>query len=179
VLTEKDIEFLKDLSKEDLEYEMLWSSKKIQANTFFSVGLEKKLPNLSISKKLGFIKTQLIFNGTLEQVVYSVLNFDVSQPKLKYRNNVKYYNHKELLTEIKKLPEKLKWKSGNHINTKNGERTMAEIDYTYYVLPLSPMMRLKWVSSCAYDVIEEELTVYAKMVTGNKEDLLSNSTFLI
>jgi hypothetical protein len=162
------------LNKEDLEWELIWSSKKVRANTFYSIGLEKRLSNMSISKKLGFIKSTLIMNGTLEQVVYTMLNFDVSQPKLKYKKNIKYLTHEQLKSEMIKLPEKLKWKTGNHINTKYGERSMAEIDYTYFVFPMFPMMRSKWVCSFQYDPKEEALNFYAKIITGNPDDDVSN-----
>jgi hypothetical protein len=165
--------------KETLDWELIWSSKKVQANTFYSIGLEKRLPNLPISKKLGFIKSSIVFNGTFEQVVYTLLNFDVSQPKLKYKKNILYYSHEELVNEIKKLPDKLKWKSGNFINKSNGERSMAEIDYTYFVFPMYPMLRSKWVCSFTYDVKEEQLNLFVKIVTPDKNTDISKYSIKI
>jgi hypothetical protein len=163
-ITEKDIEFMDHISKDNFDLKLVYKNEKTRTNAFISTEISDFLPNISFGERAVMSKYTMIYPFSIEKTLQIQFHFNpIHVETLKY---IKIENMKE---EFEKLDENIKNYNGIDNYDEKRIRNISCYQLIFDMIAMIPKQTLNCVTSFVYNPIEEELKYYGKLVVPEKD----------
>jgi hypothetical protein len=175
IVTEKDIQLLNTLLTDSFDYKISFIDLKTKKTGFYSLELEKFLPNYKEAKNSGIFKVECIFDCNVPTLFHECFPPNKFRKQTLYEEVIKKYSHDELVKINEELKEQCKLPP---ISTKHGKRSVLTTIQPMFIakgLSFIPIMRSYFVSSMTFDPENEILTVYTKFCGEENQPLVKSS----